>query len=608
MKNDMRLNTIFTDVRMTLLIGGREVDAVEFYLRPTKTGFFGSWEGHELTVCLEQINGYPAFSATLRREGGVDCRWIKTELRYPCDRPERCLVPGGGSSVGIAGLHRLTEKPTAEDSRFCGVFRSSTEPCLLLATVNPQQNRHLYQASVSNAQEVCLTAKTYFTSGQATLNRVTTEKTMVLHGLTPLAAMEAYAAHVPQLPKTAEPLVGWSTWDYYFTAIEPSDLTENLQAIAADPELSQQMKCFLVDDGWQHREGEWFANYRFPQGTAGIAEEIGKYGLVPGIWTNGCQVWPLTHTALRHPEVLLKDTDGNVIMVDGLCLMDPTHPSGEQYIFDTYRRLYNDGFRIFKVDFVSCLTAGDNFYDKTCGPYEAIRRLFAVIRRAVGGDSHILGCSYPAECGAGFVDSCRISVDIHNYWSHVRWVMDYWQMRFWENGRLYRVDPDYLVVRGSETSTEAETNVTNFAPNAPYAENAPGNRWRRGPVFDALEAETWANITRFAGGNVVSSDRLTALNEKGMALLKRHLTPGIGAVPLDLGDDTHAAFWLERQTGSLLVINHAEEARELVFEFARFGLPAPTVVACGKPCSYDGKRLIITLRRHESAVAVFQSE
>lgn len=39
-------------------------------------------------------------------------------------------------------------------------------------------------------------------------------------------------------------------------------------------------------------------------------------------------------------------------------VVDPTHPMGEEYLFETYSRLYRYGFRIFKVDFVDAILEG----------------------------------------------------------------------------------------------------------------------------------------------------------------------------------------------------------------------------------------------------------
>jgi hypothetical protein len=415
--------------------------------------------------------------------------------------------------------------------------------------------------------------------------------------------MQTYAEHLPVLPDWAAPTVGWNSWDYYFNTVSEEDVQENLSFIQADPKLRAALKAVVVDDGWEACVGEWYSNYRFPSGLAALAENIRSHGLIPGIWTNGAQTESLSVPGLRHPEYFIPDEFGIPLTSDGRNILDPTHPATEQFILDTYTRLYQAGFRMFKVDFISTIVSGKTFYDPACGPYEAVRRLIRLIRQAVGPDSHIVGCSFPAECGPGLVESSRISVDIHNHWLHVLWIMEFMQARFWQNGRLFRSDPDMLLVRGSETSLEAETNVFNPWNYVPPRQGRFASRWRRGPVFSYDEAETWANLVEFSGGDIMLGDRLSMLNEKGLSLVYSHLQPhNCAAVPLDLGDGEVAELWYDQDTHSLLAVNTQDIQRELTVDFARYGLTPPSKLTCDKPYSYENDLLKITLKSHQSAV------
>lgn len=546
----------------------------------------------------------------LEGEKPLDCESLSWTLRYrrPGDDLSGCLVPCAGKYVADSGLRRIGEKGgTKEDTRLCGLFQGARRPCVLLGTRLPQKNLHLYSTRLEERDTVLFRATTYFTEGQGGETRLCSERTLLLQGKTPLEALRRYGEHLAPLPreKFSDPLVGWNTWDYYFSALRQEDVLENARAIAEDPILSQKLKCLVVDMGWEHREGEWFANYRFPDGMEALTEKIRSFGLIPGVWTNGCQVQTLSYPALRSGEMFLKNEFGGPLEVSGMYVVDPTHPMGEEYLFETYSRLYRYGFRIFKVDFVDAILEGRRFHDPSCGPYDAIRRLFSIVRRAVAPDSHIIGCSYPAECGPGYTDTNRISVDIHNQWTHVRWILEYLQLSFWENGRLFRIDPDFLVVRGRDTSLEAETNVYNPFEFLPYEEGSVTNRWRRGPVFDRFEAETWANVVVFSGGNLILSDRLEMLNDEGKRLLYSHLEPSQKtAIPLDLGETELSALWylpLERG-GKLLLINHGEQEADCAFSFAAYGLPAPQQVQSDKGGAYADGVFTVRLRRHESAV------
>lgn len=541
--------------------------------------------------------------------GRLACRSLGWSLSFILPEQGRgdLKVPCAGRYVSDCGLYPLnTGASTKPDSRLSGLFFGPHRPCLLIGTEIPQKNLHLYTVTRIDENTVWISGKTTFPKGQGLASVLRTEVSFIYQGLIPVEAVSAYGRHVSVIPEKAfaEPLIGWNSWDYYFSALRQEDIWENADCIEQDPVLKEAVKCVIVDMGWEHREGEWYANYRFPDGLKALAEGISRRGLIPGIWTNGCEIHPLSYPALRNGEMLLRNADHTLLQVDQFYVIDPTHPAGEKFLYQTYKRLFQAGFRIFKVDFVDALLEAEEFYDAGCGPYDAVRRVFEIVRQAVGHGSYILGCAYPPECGAGYADSCRIGVDIHNHWEHVLWILEYLQINFWENGRLFRIDPDFMLVRGIDTSLEEETNVLN--PMGEIWRNTGRHCWRSGPVFDQYEAETWANIVVFSGGNVILGDRLGMLNQEGLRLIHEHLKPaGQTAVPLDLGAGRVAAFWYLQEPGRkrLLMINHSDREKTISFSFAEYGLPVPENVFCGKKGVWKNGVYSCFLNRHESAVA-----
>lgn len=514
-----------------------------------------------------------------------------------------CRVPLPCSGAEYSGVVKLEDK-TPESSMMTGLFYGADKPCLFWGTKLPQNNIHKYQVARIDENTVTITGTTEFTVGQSVMKNLSTETTLMFTGYPPLLATQKYAEHLPDV-SVPDPMIGWNSWDYYFTTVSSEAVRENLEFIRNDPNLNGKLQAVVVDDGWETCVGEWYANHRFPEGLPYLTDLIKSYGMTPGIWTNGPQTATLCEPALRHPEYYSPDAFGIPLTVDGKQVLDPTHPAAEAFILDTYTRLYQAGFRIYKVDFLSTLVSAKRFYDPACGPYEAIRRLLKLVRRAVGPDSHIVGCSYPPECGPGIVDSSRISCDIHNHWPHILWVMEHMQAKFWCNGKLFRNDPDMLIVRGSETSLEKETNVFNPWNLVPPGKTRFTSRWRRGPVFNAIEAETWANVVTFSGGDVILGDRLSMLNRTGLEIVYRHLQPHMyAAVPLDLGDREASEYWYDRYTASLLMVNTEENTRTMILDFARYHITPPTGLSCEKPHNYENGILQVTLRPHESAVII----
>ena len=598
---EFRCTVTLEDGRITLLDSDFSVS------RADPCSWVGTRNGLSFRLWLD---GEQAIRLELQNESGLCCKSLGWSLTYRDSA--RYLsdgrVPCFGNDVSHSGLVRLRDvRHTEPDSCMTGIMFRSTEPCLLLATKLPQKNLHLYQTFLLDRHTVRFQAVTSFPQGQQRSARLCTEATYILAGLTPLRALQLYSQRNAPQGNTAisPPLTGWNSWDYYFRTVRAENVLENADAILQDPILREKLRCIIIDDGWAHCEGEWYPNYRFPEGMRKLAADLQARGFTPGIWTNGCQVHPLSCPAMRESAILIRKPDGMPLCVDGLYVIDPTHPAGEAYILALYRRLYEYGFRVFKVDFVSALLHAERFYKPDTGPYDAIRRLFVLIRQAVGPESHIIGCSYPVECGAGYVDSCRIGVDIHNQWSHVCWCLEYLQLKFWCGKQFFRIDPDFLLVRGQDTSLESETNVFNPSEALPYDPENRGDRWRRGPVFDFLEAETWANIVVFAGGNLLLSDRLSMLNPAGRDLLLSHLTPlSVPAEPLDLGDAALSSIWYSGD--KLLLINHGETMTLVRCAFSEYSLQPPKSVYSEKPFSYTDGCVTAMLQRHESIVLTLE--
>jgi hypothetical protein len=465
-----------------------------------------------------------------------------------------------GASVHTAGLHRIDEldERRRADRVMRGAFPDATNAGLFLGTRFPQTHEHGYSLDRIEGG-LRFTSETRFRESIGRQTHLTSEATWMCAGKNARDALHAFAQHVP-IQNTAPIPAGWNSWDYYFSSVALDDLIENMDAIRADATLGERMRYIVLDMGWEHVWGDWQPNHRFPGGLERVAHEVSARGFVPGIWTAPVCVQSLSYTALRRPEVLVKNAHGDPqpSVEANHFIVDPTHPAGEAFLRELYTRLHRIGFRLFKVDFVNDYTRSLRFHDESAGPYDAMRRLFQIIRECVGDDSHIIGCSLPPETGAGVADSGRIGIDIHNQWSHVEWVCDYLQMTWWLHRRVWINDPDFLVVRGRDTSREAETNVMN--PNAHHP-NPP--RWRSGPVFTLDEARTWASIVMLAGGSVFLSDRIAMLNDAGRALMDKALAPlDVAAVPMDLCADKRASLWLQRlpQQTRLTVINWRNEA------------------------------------------------
>lgn len=390
------------------------------------------------------------------------------------------------------------------------------------------------------------------------------EKLLAFSG-EPFAALKKAVDGFPKCDYGKEVVKGWSSWDYYFTSVDEAAVRENVDEICADETLKQNIRYVSIDDGWQQREGDWKAGARFPHGLKYTTDYIKKHGFEAGIWCTPIRLHYLSGTVMRRNDFLLRDDLGDPIVCDNdMYILDPTHPDGEKFIRETYEYLLGEGFTFFKVDFIGDLFKGRYFYDKTAGNYDVIRKLFAIIRDVVGEKNHIMGCGYPFGGGAGYVDSRRTGMDIHNHYGHLvkaaEMALPYSASQFVTD----RNDLDFLVVRGGETSTESETNVLNPAKNRQRAANRKGFVWRGGADFTYNEAKCWCALLVANASSVILSDRLAMLNERGKELVRIALEKSDGnqAFPVDFTAFPVPAVWKTSNGDRVFAFNWSERTAE----------------------------------------------
>lgn len=485
-----------------------------------------------------------------------------------------------------------------------GIFPNLAGEGTLLAGVAPFCN--VYASVVRKLADGSLefSAKTGFTEGMVHAHALRTERVYWRGSVTIDDFFSAYRALLPQSSFAMPKLTGWNTWDYYLDRVTPEDIAENAAALKALP-CAQLLQYIVIDDGWQQDWGDWRENGKFSCGLAAVAETIQSAGFVPGIWMAPLGVRKTASVFSEHPEWFCRDEKGELLWEFGMVYLDPTHPEAESFVLDYYRYQYACGYRLFKMDYVSPILRVKRFWDASATPYGALARFVRRVKECTGPDAVVLGCSLPLECGADIAPSMRIAVDIHNHFSHVVWIAQSLAWSWMFNNRTTRIDPDFLVVRGEETSDEPliwEGGRNDFVPpprNMQTDKDRFKSRWRHGDQFSAVEAETWANLVAISGGNIFLSDRISALNERGIAILQKALAlAGEEVRPRYCREDARLpSVW--QGDRALLLINWEDVPRTL--SVSRVFLP----FRAEKSYLLDGDTLTVSLRPHESFAAIY---
>ena len=263
---------------------------------------------------------------------------------------------------------------------------------------------------------------------------------------------------------------GWCSWSQYFHQVTADDVLENVQAAQR---LELPFAFVQVDDGWQAGIGDWLhVSPRFGD-LRGVLDAIRSAGLGAGLWTA---------PFLAASGSPLGGGYAGFNWGQELRGLDLTRPAALEELEHVYATLREWGVTLHKLDFL---------YAGALSGVGAYRDGLRAIRRGAGDDAILLGSGAPLLPSIGLVDAMRVGGDVLPVPPEdpdLAIPMKITGARRWMNGRLWVNDPDHLVVRP-----------------------------------EIAQREEWAEHIRDYGGLVVSSDRLEALDARGLALTREVL-------------------------------------------------------------------------------------
>ena len=480
-----------------------------------------------------------------------------------------------------------------------GLFKNLASSGMAMAMVGPFTNT-VGAGVIKRGDTYTFFAKTEFTEGNMKSHTLSSERALLCEEISIDSLYSFYRSLLPKSHFSMPRLTGWNTWDYYLARVTPEDIFENVEALAKMP-FADKLDYIVIDDGWQKEWGEWVENEKFACGLDTVANKIKECGFLPGIWASPLLMKEKCQGFAEREHWFCRDENGKFIRSEGnTCLIDPTVPDAREFILDIYRRLYSLGYRLFKIDYLSPLLKARSFHDPSATPYSALRELIRDIKAVTGEDAVILGCSLPLQCGADIAPSMRIGVDIHNHFTHVKWISEILSWTWMYNNVTTRIDPDFLVVRGTQTADEPLIweGTPNYTAPKRMAEMTDlelfRSRWRQGDQFNAIEAETWAYIVAISGGNIFLSDKMSVLNERGISIIEKAFDAASEECrPVYLeGDERLPSLW--KAENKLLLVNWKD-----VPVTKSIGL-TQNIPSSDKPFSYFKDDLRVTLLPHES--------
>jgi len=280
----------------------------------------------------------------------------------------------------------------------------------------------------------------------------------------------------------------YCTW-YHAGASDENRVAENTE-FAAEQLKPYGLNVIQIDDKWQAILPEGFqhegpipttgpikvfvdAKPNFSKGMAHTAEEITSHGMVAGIW-----FMPFAgnfQNPYFDPEIFAKNPDGTPFhdgRWSGTCI-DMTNPKAERFVRDRVRRIYDWGYRYFKIDgmhtgvityntYVNTAYGNKDFgkstlHDPGMTHIEAYRKGLRILREEAPG-TFILGCNVSQNMRSmgpafGMIDGMRIGPDnggaAGGSWGAV--VKGAWHGTnlYFLNGKVWHNDPDPVYPRAS---------------------------------------------------------------------------------------------------------------------------------------------------------------
>jgi alpha-galactosidase len=295
-----------------------------------------------------------------------------------------------------------------------------------------------------------------------------------------LGALEAVGERLRSGPVRAVP-PGWSTWSYYFKHVTEEDVLENVKAARR---LELPIEIVQLDDGYETEIGDWLD----ARADFGSVERLGRRitdaGMQAGIWIPPFLVAPSSTLAKEHPEWLVPDLGAGRHWEQEMRILDVTNAAAADYITKVFRTWLGWGYTFFKLDFL---------YAAAIPGIDHYRRGMELIREAAGPDATLLIGGAPLLPSIGLCDVMRVGPDVlpeePNPQLDLENTVRITTLRSWMNGRLWLNDPDTLVARP-----------------------------------DIEEREAWAEHLMSYRGLRFSSDRLAALDARGLELTRRFLS------------------------------------------------------------------------------------
>lgn len=370
--------------------------------------------------------------------------------------------------------------------------------------------------------------------------------------------LKEFGKHINEnhkMPPTQEVPTGWCSWLVYGPDITEDEIIKNLEAIKKN---NLDLKYIQIDDGYQAAMGDWLhTTDKFKNGMESLCKKIKSMGFEPAIWVAPFIAQKDSTLLREHPEWFVKDTDGKPLPSDRYSyggwrygpwyMLDTSHPGAREYLTHVFKTMREEwGVKYFKLDanMWGALPLGIR-HVKNMTAVESYRLGMKAIIDGAGYDSFLLGCNAPMWPSIGVVHGMRVTNDNNRSFDRFKQLTTECFRRNWQHGVLWVNDPDTVLLKDNETVV-----VGPDGKPVIVKDNVPFNEY----MFCAA-------YVLASGGMILSSDDVSALSNKEIAVLKKMLPPT--SVSAEFNDTFEVGISkLDDEKRRIFVFNYGDEAKE----------------------------------------------
>ncbi len=238
------------------------------------------------------------------------------------------------------------------------------------------------------------------------------------------SVFEKFSNLLDKSPIQQDFVSGYTTWYYHYNNISFDQIVKRIEFFGQN---QIPIDYFQIDDGYQKRVGDWLElKPDFHNQMKELVNRIHKYNIRAGLWIAPFICEKKSYIFQYHPEWILKDHKGNLVVAGFNPLwsgkfyaLNIYHPDFREYLKMVFSRITeNWGFDLLKLDFLYAACLYPVKRKARAQQMQDAMNLIHEFTNWKNSKINLLGCGIPFSHSFGNVDYTRVSSDVEEKWEN----------------------------------------------------------------------------------------------------------------------------------------------------------------------------------------------